>query len=83
MKIYRLWESTGGMIDSLDMKARIIKIDEEYDMEIVCRDDYNFWQRLKVAASYLFNNSKIVFGIVPLSEEDIKKLGELKKYVRE
>jgi hypothetical protein len=82
MKIYKLWESTGGMIDSLDMKARIIKIDDEYDMEVVCRDDYNFWQRLKVAVKYVFNSSKIVFGIVSLDEEDIERLGELKKYVR-
>lgn len=81
MKFETLWESKGGIIDSLDMRARITKIDGEYNMEILFRDENSFWKRVKVAVMYIFLKSSILFGIIPLSKEDIEKLKELSDYV--
>lgn len=75
----KLWESEGGMMDSLEVKARIIKFEDEYNLEVISRNEKNFFQRLEIALKYIFKNANVIFSIIPLSQEDIKDLQDIEE----
>lgn len=80
-----LWESEEeGMMDSIDVKVRIIEFsdivdekDKEFYMEVVSRNKQGFWERLKIGLKYAFKNARVIFTFVSLSKEDIKRLKEV------
>lgn len=77
MELEKLWESKGGVMDSIEIQARITRYEGEYHLEIVSRN-LGFWDRLRNAWKYIFRNADVIKSIVPLSEKDIRELSHLR-----
>lgn len=75
----KLWESNGGVMDSIEVKARITEFEGEYHLEIVSRN-LSFGDRIKNAFNYIFKNAEVIKSIVPLNEDDIKNLSHIKEF---
>lgn len=76
----KLWESIeDGDMDSIDMKVRIVKFENEFSLEILSRDENDFWERLKLAWKYLIKNARVMYSYVPLNKEDIRRLSKLEE----
>lgn len=75
------WESE-GIMDSLDVKARITNLEGDFSLEIVARNEESFLKRLKTALKYLFKNASVIYALVPLDEKDIERLKEVAEDVR-
>ena len=76
--IKKLWESDGGIMDSIEVRARITEFEGEYHLEILSRN-LSFCKRLKNAFNYLFKNAEVIKSLIPLSEDDMGQLSNLKK----